>query len=153
MSKGSIDEVKQTRSRVFLLSANSEQSCQDSARELGDYATEKSKSIDADTLMNGIAYTLSRRSNFEHRAAIVASGVDDLIAQLQELSKEPIPRQNSPSKPRIAFAFSGQGAQYPEMGRALLGVWPSFTKSIARAEQCLKAIGCPWNLKEELTTF
>ncbi|KAM0260907.1 hypothetical protein ACHAQJ_002527 [Trichoderma viride] len=152
MSRGiAIEETKHTRSRIFLLSANSEQSVQDSARELGEYVAKKSTLVDADTLMNGIAYTLSRRSNFEHRAAIVASGVDELVLQLQELSKEPIPRQNSSSRPRIAFAFSGQGAQYPEMGRALLGVWPSFTKSIARAEQCLKAIGCPWNLKEELT--
>lgn len=150
MSKDTTEETKHTKSRIFLLSANSEQSCQDGARKLGVYITEKSKFVDADTLMNGIAYTLSRRSNFSHRAAIVASEVDDLVAQLQELCKEPIPRENSPSKPRIAFTFSGQGAQYPEMGQALLGVWPSFTKSIARAERCLKAIGCPWNLKEEL---
>ncbi|PNP48840.1 hypothetical protein THARTR1_10285 [Trichoderma harzianum] len=151
MSKTTTEETMHTKSRIFLLSANSEKSCQDGARNLGDYITEKSKFVDADTLMNGIAYTLSRRSNFSHRAAIVASEVDDLVAQLQELGNEPISRENSPSKPRLAFAFSGQGAQYPEMGRALLGVWPSFTKSIARAERCLKAIGCPWNLKEELT--
>lgn len=135
---------------MFVLNGESENSTQNSARYLAEYL-KKSNSADRDALLNGLAYTLSRRSAFGNRAAIVASELDDLVQKLEDLGQQAVPRRDTRGQKSVAFVFSGQGAQYPEMGRELLGVWPTFTNSIDRAGQFLTNIGSQWDLRTELT--
>ncbi len=49
---------------------------------------------------------------------------------------------------RLAFIFTGQGAQYLGMGRQLV-VFPVFRRSMESSEECLKQLGCLWSLQKK----
>ncbi|KAJ5770015.1 uncharacterized protein N7511_002066 [Penicillium nucicola] len=88
---------------------------------------------------------------FQYRVAFLAYALDDLVAQLQTLDQVPIARQNKKDAVHVAFIFSGQGGQHPQMSQALIDVCPEYAHSIARAAQHLATIGCPWDLVTEIT--
>ena len=138
------------KERLFVLSAANEKSCQDMASGVAKYLENQAESTDADALLSRLAYTLSRRSVMANRVGVVASDLGDLVAQLTKLSGEAVPRAEHQTTPRIGFVFSGQGANYPQMGQSLLGTWPSFTAGMKRAAACVKACGSSWDLFEEL---
>ncbi|KAK6598020.1 polyketide synthase [Botrytis cinerea] len=144
------EDASRAKERLFVLSAASEKSCQDMSSKVAKYLESKADSPDADTLLSRLAYTLSRRSVMANRVGVIASDLNDLVAQLTSLSTEAIPRADHQTTPRIGFVFSGQGAQYPRMGQSLLGTWPTFTASMKRAAACIKACGSSWDLLEEL---
>ncbi|CAG2015657.1 unnamed protein product [Fusarium graminearum] len=146
-------ETKDTlrvREQLFVLSAASEKSSQDLVLNVAKYLESKADAADTDALLSRLAYTLSRRTVMENRIGVVASDLADLVEQLTKLSSEGIPRADRQTSPRIGFVFSGQGAQYPRMGQSLLGTWPTFTSSMKRAAECVKACGSSWDLLEEL---
>lgn len=143
-------KAPRAKEQLFVLSAASEKSGQQMASNLANYLESQADSADADVLLGRLAYTLSKRSVMEHRVGVIASDLNDLAEQLTKLSTEPIPRASQQTTPRIGFVFSGQGAQYPQMGRSLLGTWPTFTASMKRAATCLQECGSSWDLFEEL---
>ena len=49
------------------------------------------------------------------------------------------------SEPRLAFIFTGQGAQWPAMGMELMA-YPAFQQSIFAADRYLNELGCSWSL-------
>ena len=147
---GSINGTPKSKNQLFVLSAASEKSCQNMAASLSEYLSNHSDTAEAGKLLDRLAYTLSQRSVLENRAGVIASGIEDLLAQLSKLSTQPIPRSDRQTSPRIAFVFGGQGAQYPRMAQGLLGSWPCFTASMKRASQCLEECGSSWDLFEEL---
>ncbi|CAI4212690.1 unnamed protein product [Parascedosporium putredinis] len=146
-----IHNSRDERLRVFFISAASERSCQKMCTRLAKYLVVRQRSPqDLDTLLINLAYTLQRQSIHPYRLAITARGVGDLVSQLLDASSQPIPRRERESKARIAFVFSGQGAQYAEMGRELLPSHPRFARSIDRARRALEQLGCQWDLISEL---
>lgn len=140
----------EAKGQLFVLSAASEKSCQDMAASLAEYLSNRSETAEADVLLTRLAYTLHRKSVLENRVGVIASGLNDLIAQLSQLSTQSIPRSDRQTSPRIAFVFGGQGAQYPRMAQGLLGSWPCFTASMKRAARCLEGCGSSWDLFDEL---
>ncbi|KAI1099779.1 hypothetical protein F4804DRAFT_69463 [Jackrogersella minutella] len=114
-------------------------------------AWEKFCSRDLDTTrtpsISDIAYTLgSRRSSLLSKSFAVVSNSADL-GTLTQLSSAPIvtPKQ----APRLAFVFTGQGAQWYAMGRELF-IYPEFAESIRVSESILATLGCSWSLQCEL---
>ncbi|MET9795422.1 type I polyketide synthase [Nocardiopsis alba] len=92
-----------------------------------------------------VAHTLATaRTAFEHRAAIVGSGIEDLRAGLDALI------EGGPSSTltrgtvrrgrdrRTVFMFPGQGSQWLSMARRLLDESPEFAERMA---ECDRAIG------------
>jgi acyl transferase domain-containing protein/acyl carrier protein len=83
-----------------------------------------------------LAHTLwHRRTHLDHRAAWVASS----LAELAELlARGPVIRARRDPRlvPKLAFAFSGQGSQWPEMGRDLLAFAP-FRDALAHCSEIL----------------
>ncbi|KAF7563745.1 hypothetical protein G7046_g409 [Stylonectria norvegica] len=137
--------------RVFFISASSESSCQRTCSRLAQYLVTKHRnSPNTDSIMARLAYSLGKQSTHPHRLILVACNMDDLIQQLNLATCSSVPHRDVKAEPRIAFVFSGQGAQYPEMGRELLHSYPSFAKSIERARQQLIHLGCDWDLLSEL---
>ncbi|MEU1802448.1 type I polyketide synthase [Streptomyces sp. NPDC019937] len=111
----------------WLLSAKTEQTLRDQAQRLFDHITEHPTLHPTD-----IARTLATaRATFEHQAAVVGATRDELLAHLHTLAQDPAPA-TLPSRPRttkVAFLFTGQGAQHPGMGRQLYDTYPTYREA------------------------
>jgi acyl transferase domain-containing protein/NADPH:quinone reductase-like Zn-dependent oxidoreductase/NADP-dependent 3-hydroxy acid dehydrogenase YdfG/acyl carrier protein len=82
-----------------------------------------------DQPLAAIAHTAAvRRNHFSDRAVVVAADVRDAMAQVSALNIGPS-AADAPS-PRIAFIFSGQGAQYTAMGTHLYRAVPQFRDAL-----------------------
>ncbi|KAL2867348.1 type I polyketide synthase [Aspergillus lucknowensis] len=137
--------------RVFMVSAASEKACQRMCARLARYLVAKHlDSINPDAVLARLAYTLGKQSVHSFRVALIAANLDDLVSQLNTAAYSPVPRREKMGQSRIALVFSGQGAQYAEMGRDLLKSYPSFVRSLEHARQQLARLGCPWDLLSEL---
>ncbi len=116
-----------------------------------------------------VAYTLKvGRKTFEHRRAVVCGNAEEAIAALETLPAELV-LTRAPEAPgagagggragggagaeraerRVAFLFSGQGAQYPGMGVELYATEPAFRAEIDRCSTLL-APRLGFDLREEL---
>lgn len=137
--------------RVFFISAACEKSCQRMCSRLAKYLILKHReSRQMDKVLARLAYGLGKQSVHPYRLALVASSLDSLVEKLITASQSAIARRDKKDDPRIAFVFSGQGAQYAEMGRELLKSYSSFVRSVERARQQLIRLGSPWDLLSEL---
>ncbi|WP_260614053.1 type I polyketide synthase, partial [Streptomyces sp. WAC07061] len=89
------------------------------AARLAEYARTHT-GLDPRAVAHSLATT---RSALEHRGAVTATALDGLLAGLDALTGAP----NAPVQPgKLAFLFSGQGAQRPGMGRELYEAQPVF---------------------------
>lgn len=96
-----------------------------------------------DAYLKALASTLcERRSLFLWKTFAVASSLDEL---LQAVDRLPAPIRSDKS-PKLAFVFTGQGAQWHSMGKDLLN-FPIFKQSVQRGEAYIKSLGCCWNLQ------
>jgi len=76
------------------------------------------------------------RANFSHRLALMAKSTSHAITQLQAFALNENPEsilsgQSVQNRtPKIAFLFTGQGSQYPQMGKELYETQPYFKKTL-----------------------
>lgn len=96
-----------------------------------------------------LAYTLSqRRSQLWHRAFVTTDSLDDLDEADFVVAKR------STQAPKVAFVFTGQGAQWPQMGKELLALFPAQTRPLLEElDAVLQAQPDPpqWSLLAELS--
>ncbi|HEV2149423.1 MAG TPA: acyltransferase domain-containing protein, partial [Longimicrobiaceae bacterium] len=83
------------------------------------------------------------RSHFAHRLALVGSDAEELRARLAEhgAGGDPVGlyRGHAPAtRPKVAFLFTGQGAQYVGMGRELYESEPVFRDALDRCDEILR---------------
>ncbi|MEQ9355859.1 SDR family oxidoreductase [Coleofasciculus chthonoplastes] len=125
---------------LVTLSAKSKNALQRLAKRYSTALAETS-----DSLANIGFTTLTRRSHFKHRLAIVAESIEDLRQQLGEfaLSSDhhrflyrelPIQAEANP----IAFLFTGQGSQYTGMGKVLYETQPTFRRILNQCDELLR---------------
>ena len=141
--------------RLFILSAATPKACQRMCTRLAQYLiTQHMESLCPELLLSQLSFTLSKRTRLAHAVVLVARAVDDLVVQLLATAVKEVPVTggyvDGRGTSRIAFVFSGQGAQYAEMGRQLLHRFPAFFRTLERARACLAQLGCPWDLVSEL---
>ncbi|RLL93808.1 hypothetical protein CFD26_101962 [Aspergillus turcosus] len=141
----------------LLLSANSEKALVRLVRKFTDYL-----STETHVNLAALAWTMAaRRSVLPHRVSFsVTAGLDVLVKEMQSqlnaaeggqaemgIRAKPTDRPN-----RILGVFTGQGAQWPEMGKQLLQVSPLFQQTIRDLNEAL--ITCPnppaWSIESEL---
>lgn len=92
--------------------------------------------------LDNLAHTLNlRRTHLTYKSFAVLKSIEELN-DLQSYMSAPI---RAIEKPRIAFIFSGQGAQWAGMGRELLR-YPIFRESLEQANAYLKGLGSSWNV-------
>jgi acyl transferase domain-containing protein len=96
------------------------------------------------TALADFAFTLNAgRSHFQHRAAVLANSVDDAAVQLSQLSDRGLQSHTAYrfvsgyEEPSIVFLFTGQGSQYPGMGRALYESNAVFRAAVDRCDSVL----------------
>jgi acyl transferase domain-containing protein len=129
--------------RVITLSANDEASLRANIRALSDHLVNPRVKVN----LADLAYTLSeRRTRLWHRA-FVATRSTELNEQAFTLGKK------SSGIPRIGFIFTGQGAQWPQMGKELLDCFPWTRSILEELDRVLQSLPDPptWSLLEELT--
>ncbi|KAF5027261.1 hypothetical protein F66182_634 [Fusarium sp. NRRL 66182] len=105
---------------------------------------------DVEFLQN-YAYTLgSRRSNLEWKHAVVAKSRQDLVTKLKNIDDTQFRRTSKNKQPKICFLFSGQGAQFAQMGKDLLP-FEAFRDTLEAGSRYMKnVLGSPFDLVEEI---
>ena len=108
---------------------------------------------DAPDLSDLLRFAQTRRAALEHRAAFLATSVDDLADALRGYSKggEALaqgvvdPRRNI----KVALVFPGQGGQWTGMARTLLADEEEFRKSLECSDAVIQR-EAGWSLIEQL---
>ena len=125
--------------QLFLFSANSQRSLSRMVDNYRDFAETNPDYI------GNLAYTLAnRREHLAYRTFAIASKGNLGIT-------EPAIRSGQSSS--VIMVFTGQGAQWPQMGRDLLDSNSTFLNSIRCLDDCLhgmKAHAPKWKIEDEL---
>ena len=138
--------VEETAKRPHLLvfSANDEKSLEAQFSSLDRHLSDPAVSVE----LRDLAYTLGeRRSRHYHRGFAISTGID---LDMQSFVRGNI-REESPN---VGFIFTGQGAQWPEMGKGLLETFPLAARTIRHLDQVLQSAQGPpsWTLYDELVS-
>ena len=139
------------RYRLYVVSSHEECGISRVSDQIFNYIARKCPKnnceLDSSVVSSNLAYTLAcRRSVLPWRSFIVSNSVEQEGIHLHGTFFKPI---RSSHEPRVAFIFSGQGAQWYAMGRELL-IYPAFADSLAASDAYLKSIGSEWSLLNEL---
>lgn len=131
-----------TSPQLLVYSANSA----DSLKRMTE--TYKSYALNNPGRVRDLAFTLAnRREHLPHRAFAVAS-------LLATVTTSALPASKVEGVPSIVMVFTGQGAQWPQMGQCMLqsSAYPVFKKSIQSLDEHLRTLehAPDWCIKEEL---
>jgi acyl transferase domain-containing protein/NADPH:quinone reductase-like Zn-dependent oxidoreductase len=130
----------QSRLSLLPFSARSAQSLQTSVDNHAKYLEDHGEHC-----LSDLAYTLgNRRVHYEHRTFAITDGSDDL-------EPEPLTLVSA-EESTVIFVFTGQGAQWAEMGKQLIEDFPSVRDNILELDQILAKCHEPpaWKVYEEL---
>jgi acyl transferase domain-containing protein len=128
--------------RLLLFSANDEISLKAQVQQYIRHLSNPAVTVKSADL----AYTLAqRRTRHFFRAYAVSEG--SLFKE-----SEAVYGKLASSAPRISFVFTGQGAQWPQMGSELMEQFPVARKTIERLDQTLQSMADPpsWTLASKL---
>lgn len=132
-------------SQLLVLSTNDQEGVPRMRDSLAGYLASKSREnsvADDERLLRDLSHTLaSKRTHHAWRAFTIA----DSPSALQNTLKGVLNTTRIKSQPRLAFVFTGQGAQWPAMGIELMA-YPVFQESILSADRYLNDLGCSWSL-------
>ncbi|KAH8657763.1 putative polyketide synthase [Xylariales sp. PMI_506] len=137
------DDLTSSKPRLIILSANNETSLKDYTQVLKKHLIDPRVSVK----LGDLAYTLSeKRSRHFYRAFAVTRSID-FNANSYTIGK--IKSQET----KIGFIFTGQGAQWSQMGKSLIDNFPTAKAMIQRLDTVLQKLPCSpeWSLLAELT--
>jgi acyl transferase domain-containing protein len=124
---------------LLTLSAKTETALKQLAAQFGSYLAEQPVVAPAD-----VAYTANQgRAQFNHRLAIAAESTEQMRERLaawvtgQQPAGLSYGQTSATQRPRIAFLFTGQGAQYVQMGRRLYETQPLFRQILDQCNELL----------------
>ncbi|KAK1710885.1 PKSN polyketide synthase for alternapyrone biosynthesis protein [Colletotrichum acutatum] len=147
ISMGSDSPRQENIKRLFTLSTRDQATIERLAQSYGDFLSNK-EATSSPRFLSDFAYTLSeRRTHLEFRSFAVAESAIDLQNQLNKGLAKP---KRAAKHENPIFVFTGQGAQWPAMGKELLNNC-IFRTSIHRSQALLEHYGCPWDLIDELS--
>lgn len=87
--------------------------------------------------------TTARRLHYQHRVMLTGSSTEEVCTQIEAALRDQTGMTRPKSAPRVVFTFTGQGAQYPGMGKALFDNFSLFRTEMRRLDQVGQSIGFP----------
>jgi len=132
------DEFRDRDVHLLGLSAESSTSLERLAANYGDFLASET-----DASLGDVCYTANAgRDDMSHRLVVVGESVDEIREGLAspagaESSSVHRGHVGAPRDGKVAFMYSGQGPQYPGMGRELYETEPTFRRALDRCAECL----------------
>ena len=124
------------RTHLLALSARGDDGLRSLARAYQEQLQDGAQTLDLDDLCASAAM---RRIHYPHRVAVVGASRDELLAQLAATAEPDASLPAATAAAGPAFVFSGQGAQWPGMGRELLEHEPVFRRVIEACDERVRA--------------
>jgi acyl transferase domain-containing protein len=151
---GHTNGVHSTKNHLILLSARDEAALERLRQSYSEYVTDvadragSGQPFDESSYLDGLAYTLGcRRSVFPCRSFMMVSSLPELK---ESFATQKLSSTKAAAVPRLAFVFTGQGAQWARIGLELMA-YPVFAHSVQEADRYLSGeLQCKWSVLEEL---
>ncbi|KAK8055200.1 fusarubin cluster-polyketide synthase [Apiospora rasikravindrae] len=94
--------------------------------------------------MGALSYTTTaRRIHHPHRVLLAASDSRELHSQLEAALRDNVGVTRPKGSPALVFTFTGQGAQYPGMGRELFNTFPVMRSEMRHLDKLGQNFGFP----------
>lgn len=146
--KTAVASTDTTTPHLLVYSANNQQSLKEMTQKYENFVSQAPDSLD----LADLSYTLAtRREHLPIRSFAVSTRDKPGHASV------PLAPSASAKPPSIVMVFTGQGAQWPQMGRDLYHANPVFNRTIKSLDEHLQALnlslnGTPldWHIEEEL---
>ena len=135
------NEDKATQPYTLVFSANDAKSLKSYVKTICEHLSNPSVAVK----LPDLAYTLSeKRSRHYHRAYVVTDNTNINEGAFTFGKK-------NTDAPKIGFIFTGQGAQWSQMGKGVIETFPVAKALISRLDAVLQALPSPpsWSLLSE----
>ncbi|KAJ9293898.1 hypothetical protein DTO271G3_7274 [Paecilomyces variotii] len=103
--------------------------------------------------LSDVGFTLShRRTMHRHRSFVVSGSLQSTVEDIEQPRPYAPWSQANSDLPRLGFVFTGQGAQWPAMGKQLIQECPLFRQTLERCDSILQSLpdAPSWSILEEL---
>ncbi|KAK2603263.1 hypothetical protein N8I77_009734 [Diaporthe amygdali] len=150
LSLGSVlrNAVEPATPKLLVWSSHEQGGITRTAAKLASYLSER-QFPPKPALLSRLAYTLSeRRSHLAFKSFAV---VESITSAATSLATPARPIRPASECPTALFIFTGQGAQWAGMGLELMA-YTTFKQRMIEASAHLKALGCGWDLVEEISS-
>ncbi|KAI0198971.1 polyketide synthase [Astrocystis sublimbata] len=136
------DRQEADRPSLLVFSANDETTLKSNVNGIATHLMNPRVSVD----LADLAYTLSEKRSKLFRRGFITTKSTDLDESSLTTGKK------KSETPRIGFVFTGQGAQWPQMGKDLVTYFPSTRLILDELDQVLQGLPQPptWSLLSEL---
>lgn len=136
------DEFISARPFTLVFSSNDENSLQAHCKAIRKHLVNPSVKVD----LNDLSYTLSERRTHHFNRAYAVSRTANFSESDFVFGKK------STEAPRIGFVFTGQGAQWSQMGKELCETFPIATLLLKHLDDVLQSTPTPppWSLYSKL---
>ncbi len=128
----STEEYEDRQEQLFLLSAKSQEALKKLAENYSVYLSKNTE-----LKLGDICFTAgTSRTSFKNRLAVLCSSTSELSQKLG--SMEVLTGDGLAVSHRVAFMFTGQGAQYPKMAMELYENQPIFRAELKKCDELLR---------------
>jgi amino acid adenylation domain-containing protein len=127
--------ISEHRAHLICVSARSEEGLDSALQNLGRHLYQHPESN-----LDDVCFTLQTgRHGFDHRATLVCLNTEEASHILSDPKSRQVNRTSGIlTRPQPVFLFTGQGAQFPGMGRALYEREPAYRSQIDECAEVLQ---------------
>ncbi|KAL3442886.1 hypothetical protein BJX65DRAFT_312346 [Aspergillus insuetus] len=145
----SVSSADEPPKKLFVLSGKDQTGAKRVSEAFNEWLQQDPEDNNDPALLDNLAFTLGQhRTHLTHRTFAIANSISQLTEKLSKGLVASTRSQRHGSN--LVMVFTGQGAQWPAMGRELLAN-SRFRSSIENSQSYLEELGCKWNAIDELS--